>query len=84
MSGMPSRTTSDQPRGEFLRVLRRGRGAGDGRDEIAEFRHVLFELTKDQVGAVAAKLTKVRSGAGTYRGQQGVAVEPRVDRNAVD
>ena len=75
-------TTPDQPRGEFLRVLRRRRGAGDGRDEISEFRHVLFQLTKDQVRAVAAKLTKVGSPAGTYCRQQGVAVEPRVDRNS--
>ena len=75
-------TTPDQPRGEFLRVLRRGRVAGDGRDEISEFRHVLFQLTKDQVRAVAAKLTKVCSVAGTYRRQQGMAVESRVDRNS--
>ena len=75
-------TTPDQPRGEFLRVLRRGRVAGDGRDEIPEFRHVLFQLTKDQVRAVAAKLTKVWSAAGTCRRQQGMAVESRVDRNS--
>jgi hypothetical protein len=75
-------TTPDQPRGEFLRVLRRRRGAGDGRDEISEFRDVLFQLSKDQVRAVAAKLTKVGSPAGTYCRQQGVAVEPRVDRNS--
>ena len=78
----PVAVASDQPRREFLRVLRRGRGAGGSRDEIVEFLHVLFEMAKDQVGAVAAKLTKVRSGAGVCRGQQGVAVEPRVNRNA--
>ena len=64
MSGMPSRCRPTSRAANSSASCGEVEAPATARDEIPEFLHVLFELTKDQVGAVAAKLTKVCSVAG--------------------